>query len=226
MSRAKTLTAVKTDEAPPRRECEVLGRGAREPNGLFGGLWREGEMALLFGVAGAGKSILAVQIADALARGSGIAGVEMPGRRMYQTSSQAGKVCERPVTGTLTCFESGLVGFEFQEPLGHLSDEMMMLIGKAYEMHDAGLGVRKIGRELGVSRSTAARLLKKRPPQVAALIRRRMPPKAAPPVRTVDEWVEREASARYGFDTRLGASQEDDHEPADDWLENAAEPTA
>lgn len=40
-----------------------------------------GEMALLFGVAGVGKSLLAVQIADHLARGRPIAGVEMPRRR-------------------------------------------------------------------------------------------------------------------------------------------------
>ncbi len=36
---------------------------------LFGDLWIEGELAVMFGDASAGKSILGVQIADALARG-------------------------------------------------------------------------------------------------------------------------------------------------------------
>src|SRR5688572_29927954 len=49
---------------------------------LFDGFWREGELALMLGPAGAGKSVLAVQIADALARGCGMEGFQMPaGRR-------------------------------------------------------------------------------------------------------------------------------------------------
>jgi energy-coupling factor transporter ATP-binding protein EcfA2 len=36
---------------------------------LFGGLWHEGEVALLTGPAASGKSVLAVQIADQIARG-------------------------------------------------------------------------------------------------------------------------------------------------------------
>ena len=36
---------------------------------LFGPLWREGELAVLFGESGAGKSILDVQIAESIARG-------------------------------------------------------------------------------------------------------------------------------------------------------------
>ena len=42
---------------------------AAPPARLFGDLWREGETALLFGGSGAGKSILAVQLAEAIARG-------------------------------------------------------------------------------------------------------------------------------------------------------------
>ena len=54
--------------------------GGGEP--LFDGFWRAGELALMLGPAGAGKSVLAVQIADALARGRGMEGFEMPaGRR-------------------------------------------------------------------------------------------------------------------------------------------------
>src|SRR5688500_14829504 len=39
------------------------------PAELFGPLWREGELAVLTGPAGSGNSTLAVQIADAIARG-------------------------------------------------------------------------------------------------------------------------------------------------------------
>ena len=41
---------------------------------LFGLLWRVGEVALLFGPRGAGKSILAVQIAESIARGRPLLG--------------------------------------------------------------------------------------------------------------------------------------------------------
>ncbi len=49
---------------------------------LFDEFWREGELALVFGAPGTGKSVLAVQIADALARGTPLDGFRMPaGRR-------------------------------------------------------------------------------------------------------------------------------------------------
>jgi RecA-family ATPase len=47
---------------------------------LFDEFWREGELALLFGPSGSGKSILAVQIAEAVARGRAIDGFRMPDR--------------------------------------------------------------------------------------------------------------------------------------------------
>ncbi len=52
-------------------------KALRPPASLFDDFWREGELALLFGTAGVGKSLLAVQISDALARGRAIAGFEM-----------------------------------------------------------------------------------------------------------------------------------------------------
>lgn len=64
-----------------RRARDVVGNGTRKPERLFGGFWRKGELALLFGVAGVGKSLFAVQLADALARGTGIAGIDMPRKR-------------------------------------------------------------------------------------------------------------------------------------------------
>ena len=45
---------------------------------LFDEFWREGELALLFGPSGSGKSILAVQIAETVARGRAIDGFRMP----------------------------------------------------------------------------------------------------------------------------------------------------
>lgn len=39
------------------------------PKMLFGEFWREGELSMLFGDSGSGKSVLAVQIAESIARG-------------------------------------------------------------------------------------------------------------------------------------------------------------
>lgn len=55
---------VKEAEAKP--ECEAL----------FGEFWHEGELAILFSDTGRGKSILAVQIAESLARGIPVAPME------------------------------------------------------------------------------------------------------------------------------------------------------
>jgi hypothetical protein len=49
---------------------------------MFDAFWREGELALMFGAAAVGKSLLAVQLGDALARGRPLAdGFEMPRSR-------------------------------------------------------------------------------------------------------------------------------------------------
>ena len=45
---------------------------AGQPQMLFDTFWREGELALLFGEAGAGKSLLAMQLARTLAVGGDI----------------------------------------------------------------------------------------------------------------------------------------------------------
>jgi len=42
------------------------------PRALFGGFWSEGELAVMFADTGKGKSILAVQIAEAIARGQAV----------------------------------------------------------------------------------------------------------------------------------------------------------
>jgi len=48
---------------------------------LFDEFWREGELAMMFGASGTGKSILAVQIGEALARGRALDGFRMPRTR-------------------------------------------------------------------------------------------------------------------------------------------------
>jgi AAA domain len=59
-------------------------KALKPPAALFDDFWREGELALLFGAAGVGKSLLAVQIGDALARGRAIAGFEMSATQRRQ----------------------------------------------------------------------------------------------------------------------------------------------
>ncbi|MBK7934714.1 MAG: AAA family ATPase [Acidobacteria bacterium] len=58
---------------------EAMAQKPKPP--LFDGFWQTGETALLFGASGVGKSVLAVQIADALARGTAVDGFKMPTRR-------------------------------------------------------------------------------------------------------------------------------------------------
>ncbi|MDM7922462.1 MAG: AAA family ATPase [Pyrinomonadaceae bacterium] len=61
----ETLAGGEIGRAKPRRR----------PAELFGPLWREGEVALLFGGQGIGKSLFAVQLAESIARARGGRGV-------------------------------------------------------------------------------------------------------------------------------------------------------
>lgn len=70
-------TKISTDNetvAAGRRANDFLtgAVGAGEPEPLFDEFWQEGELAMMFGAPSSGKSVLAVQIGDALARGGGI----------------------------------------------------------------------------------------------------------------------------------------------------------
>lgn len=59
-----------------KKANECVAREDRGP--LFDEFWNDGELAVLFGPAGVGKSVLAVQVADALARGRPMDGFNMP----------------------------------------------------------------------------------------------------------------------------------------------------
>jgi hypothetical protein len=48
---------------------DLLTRTTHRPRALFGDLWLEGEISVMFAEAGCGKSVLAVQIAESIARG-------------------------------------------------------------------------------------------------------------------------------------------------------------
>lgn len=58
-------------------DCMVSAKEERLPNMLFGDMWLEGELAMMVSDTGRGKSLLAVQIAESIARGSKIRPFEM-----------------------------------------------------------------------------------------------------------------------------------------------------
>jgi predicted transcriptional regulator len=58
-------------------ECIADAKEKPVPKMLFGEFWSEGELAILFADTGKGKSILAVQIAESIARGRSVAPLEM-----------------------------------------------------------------------------------------------------------------------------------------------------
>ena len=58
-------------------ECIASAKEKPVPKMLFGEFWSEGELAILFADTGKGKSILAVQIAESIARGQSIGPLEM-----------------------------------------------------------------------------------------------------------------------------------------------------
>lgn len=61
-------------KVPIRTGNERIQAGLLEPeiNSLLGDVWQIGELAILFGGTGTGKSIFAVQIADALSKGESV----------------------------------------------------------------------------------------------------------------------------------------------------------
>src|SRR5438128_1663912 len=66
--------------ALPRKanDCIADVKAFKPPGKLFDAFWRQDELALLFGAPATGKTVLAVQIADALASGEAIDGFKMP----------------------------------------------------------------------------------------------------------------------------------------------------
>ncbi len=68
----------KVEPLTKANDCIERAKLLGPPAMLFDSFWSEGELAMLFGPAGVGKSILAVQIADAIARGRKMEGFVMP----------------------------------------------------------------------------------------------------------------------------------------------------
>src|SRR3954451_19825926 len=64
-------------EIKPANEWITLSKEKPTPKFLFGEFWLEGELSILFADTGKGKSILAVQIAESIARGNGIAPLKL-----------------------------------------------------------------------------------------------------------------------------------------------------
>lgn len=60
--------------AKKANECIACVKHLKPPKNLFDEFWREGELTLFFGPSGTGKSILAVQIAESIARGRPVFG--------------------------------------------------------------------------------------------------------------------------------------------------------
>src|SRR5438034_2837859 len=77
-----TETAKVQPVSKPRKanECIKSLKNPGLPEMLFDEFWREGELALLFGPHGIGKSMLATQLAEEIARGRGVNGFRMPSR--------------------------------------------------------------------------------------------------------------------------------------------------
>ncbi|MGB7070533.1 MAG: AAA family ATPase [Pyrinomonadaceae bacterium] len=68
---AKTFTVKTANEWIQKAKVKPV------PKRMFGDFWLEGELSILFSDTGTGKSVLAVQIADAIARGDAIEPIEM-----------------------------------------------------------------------------------------------------------------------------------------------------
>src|SRR5258706_11607836 len=65
------------DSSQPLNDWIIEQKAIAVPAMLFGEFWLEGEMAMLFANAGQGKSVLAMQIAEAIARGKPVGPLSM-----------------------------------------------------------------------------------------------------------------------------------------------------
>src|SRR4051794_7112769 len=81
MADGKVTTNIAAAGLRKANECIMAAKRLGAPDKLFDGFWHEGELALLIGPQGTGKSILMVQVVEAIARGRGIDGFEMTDRR-------------------------------------------------------------------------------------------------------------------------------------------------
>src|SRR5690554_4935664 len=77
------LTSIRTEGADTLFECQRtnswISRAKEKPipNMLFSEFWFEGELSILFADTNLGKSILAMQIAESISKGSAIPGFKL-----------------------------------------------------------------------------------------------------------------------------------------------------
>ncbi len=87
------------------------------PKKLFGDLWQEGELAIMFADTGKGKSALAVQIADSITRGTPIYPFEMTAKRqkvLYLDFELSCKQFEMRYTAEPSSEKSGRLRYQYQ----------------------------------------------------------------------------------------------------------------
>lgn len=76
-SRSENTPAEVIVGKPRRARDTVRIRDKKQAEALFDAFWLEGELSMMFGEPGSGKSLLAVQIADALSRGRNLLSTEL-----------------------------------------------------------------------------------------------------------------------------------------------------
>jgi KaiC/GvpD/RAD55 family RecA-like ATPase len=78
--KTETMTMERTGSIGITRANECLAKPGdfAPPRMLFDAFWREGELAIMFGARGTAKSVLAMELAESLARGRPIEGFRMP----------------------------------------------------------------------------------------------------------------------------------------------------
>lgn len=137
-------------------------------------------------------------------------------RRLSQTRSQLGEEEENTVDAELKLLVSGLVGLDLEFVPGHLPPETIKMIARARELRESGMGIRKVAAELGISKSSVSRYLKKWSSSIdevdTAAVNER-------------EWEreDREIFARYGIDGRADATSDDDIDQETDPEPDAAD---
>ena len=99
-------------DVKPLDDWVVEAEESPDPSPLFGDFWLERELSIMFADTGKGKSILALQIADSLARGVPVAPFDLdlpPQKVLYFDFEMSGKQIQRRYRGR----EAGIERYRF-----------------------------------------------------------------------------------------------------------------